>query len=51
MSNEINSPSPEENSNEESHNKPTLGGIKIMAETTEEKPKNDSPSGCCGSCT
>ena len=51
MSNEINNPSSEENNNEETQEKSTLGDFEIKAETTEEKPKDSHPTGCCGSCT
>ncbi|MCW8963818.1 MAG: hypothetical protein OQL16_08485 [Gammaproteobacteria bacterium] len=51
MSSEINNPSSKESSTEETQEKPTLGGFEIKAETTEEKPKDESPTGCCGSCT
>jgi len=50
MSNENNTSS-EANSTEETQEKPTISGFEIKAETTEEKPKDESPTGCCGSCT
>ena len=51
MSNEIKNLASEESSNEEAQEKSTLGVFEIKTETSEEKPTDDRPTGCCGSCT